>query len=73
MELLPRLKKVQRILIVHGQEDQQVPSEHASTLYEVLDEPKALHIIEGADHRFTALEWREEAIGLTMEWFKRFL
>jgi fermentation-respiration switch protein FrsA (DUF1100 family) len=73
MELLPRLKKVRRILIVHGQEDQQVPPEHASTLYEVLDEPKALHIIEGADHRFTESEWREEASGLTMEWFKRFL
>jgi fermentation-respiration switch protein FrsA (DUF1100 family) len=73
VELLPRLKKVQRILIVHGQKDQQVPSEHASKLYEVLDEPKALHIIEGADHRFSASEWREEAISLTMEWFKRYL
>jgi alpha-beta hydrolase superfamily lysophospholipase len=73
VELLPRLKKVQRVLIVHGREDQQVPSEHASRLYEVLDEPKALHILEGADHRFSASEWREEAISLTMEWFKRYL
>jgi dipeptidyl aminopeptidase/acylaminoacyl peptidase len=73
VELLPRLKKVQRVLIVHGQEDQQVPPEHALSLYEVLDEPKALHILEGADHRFTASELREEAIRLTMEWFKRFL
>ena len=73
VELLPRLKNVQRVLIVHGQKDQQVPPEHASSLYEVLDEPKALHILEGADHRFTASEWREEAIRLTMEWFKRFL
>jgi len=73
VELLPRLKNIQRILIVHGQEDQQVPPEHASSLYEVLDEPKALHILEGADHRFTALEWREEAIRLTIDWFKRFL
>ena len=73
VELLPRLKNVQRVLIVHGQKDQQVPPEHASSLYEVLAEPKALHILEGADHRFTASEWREEAIRLTMEWFKRFL
>jgi fermentation-respiration switch protein FrsA (DUF1100 family) len=73
VELLPRLRNVQRVLIVHGREDQQVPPAHASKLYEVLDEPKAIHVLEGADHRFTASEWREEAIRLTMEWFERFL
>ena len=73
VELLSRLENVQRVLIVHGQEDQQVPSEHASKLYEVLDEPKALHILEGADHRFSAPESREEAIRVTMEWFKKYL
>jgi fermentation-respiration switch protein FrsA (DUF1100 family) len=73
VELLPRLKNIQRVLIVHGQLDQQVPSEHGLRLYEMLEEPKALHILEEADHRFTASEWREEAIRLTMNWFKRFL
>jgi fermentation-respiration switch protein FrsA (DUF1100 family) len=73
VELLPRLKNVQKVLIVHGDKDQQVPLEHASRLYEVLDEPKALHVLEGADHRFSESEWREEAISLSIEWFKRFL
>lgn len=73
VELLPRLKNIRRVLIVHGQLDQQVPSEHGLRLYEVLEEPKALHILEEADHRFTASKWREEAIRLTMDWFKRFL
>ena len=73
VELLPRLKNVQRVLIVHGREDQQVPPTHASRLYEVLDEPKALHILEGADHWFSASERREEAIRLTLEWFGRYL
>ena len=73
VELLPRLKNVQRVLIVHGQEDQQVPPDHASRLYEVLDEPKALHMLEKADHRFSAPESREEAIRVTMEWFKKYL
>jgi len=72
VELLPRLKNVQRVLIVHGQEDQQVPPDHASRLYEVLDEPKAMHMLEKADHRFSTTELREEAIRVTMEWFKRF-
>ncbi|MEJ2233636.1 MAG: YqiA/YcfP family alpha/beta fold hydrolase [Syntrophobacterales bacterium] len=73
VELLPRLKSVQRVLIVHGQEDQQVPPDHGSRLYEVLDEPKAMHMLEKADHRFSAPESREEAIRVTMEWFRRFL
>jgi fermentation-respiration switch protein FrsA (DUF1100 family) len=72
VELLSRLENVQRVLIVHGEKDQQVPPEHGSRLYEVLDEPKALRILEKADHRFSAPESREEAIRLTMEWFKRF-
>jgi dipeptidyl aminopeptidase/acylaminoacyl peptidase len=73
VELLPRLGNVQRVLIVHGQKDQQVPPDHASKLYEVLDEPKALHMLEKADHRFSAVESREEAIRVTMEWFKKYL
>ena len=73
VELLSRLKNVQRVLIVHGQEDQQVPPDHASRLYEVLDEPKALHMLEKADHRFSEVESREEAIRVTMEWFKKYL
>jgi dipeptidyl aminopeptidase/acylaminoacyl peptidase len=73
VELLSRLENVQRVLIVHGQEDQQVPPDHASRLYEVLDEPKALHMLEKADHRFSAPESREEAIRVTMKWFRRFL
>ena len=73
VELLPRLKNVQRVLIVHGQEDHQVPPAHASRLYEVLNEPKALHILEGADHWFSASERREEAVRLTLEWFGRYL
>jgi dipeptidyl aminopeptidase/acylaminoacyl peptidase len=73
VELLPRLKNVQRVLIVHGQEDKQVPPDHASRLYDVLDEPKALYMLKKADHRFSAPESREEAIRITMEWFKRYL
>ena len=71
--LLPRLENVQRVLIVHGEKDKQVPPEHGSRLYEVLDEPKALHMLEKADHRFSAVESREEAIRLSIEWFNRFL
>ena len=73
VELLTRLENVRHVLIVHGLEDQQVLPKHGSSLYEVLNEPKALHMLEGADHRFSAQESRKEAIRLTMEWFKKYL
>ena len=73
VELLSRLKNVQRVLIVHGEKDQQVPLEHGSRLYETLDEPKGLHILKKADHRFSEVESREEAIQVTMEWFNKYL
>ena len=73
VELLPRLKNVGHVLIVHGREDRQVLPKHGSSLFEALDEPKALHMLTGADHRFSSQESREEAIRLTMEWFKKYL
>ncbi len=73
VELLPRLKKVQRVLIVHGQEDHQVPPKHASRLLAALEEPKALHMLKDGDHRFSQPEVRQEAIRLSMDWFQRFL
>ena len=73
VQLLSRLESVQRVLIVHGEKDQQVPPGHGSQLYEVLNEPKGLHMLEKADHRFSAPESREEAIRVTMKWFKKYL
>jgi dipeptidyl aminopeptidase/acylaminoacyl peptidase len=73
VELLSRLKKIQRVLIVHGLEDQQVPREHASILFDAVEEPKDLHLLENGDHRFTSPEVRERAIRLSLDWFRRFL
>ena len=64
---------MQHVLLVHGEKDQQVAAEHGSRLYEVLDEPKALHMLKKADHRFSAVESREEAVRVTMEWFTKYL
>jgi dipeptidyl aminopeptidase/acylaminoacyl peptidase len=73
VELLSRLENLERILIIHGQGDQQVPPEHASNLFEALKEPKDLHLLENGDHRFSQQEVRDRAIRLSIEWFQRFL
>ena len=38
------------VLIIHGDRDEQVPVQHADTLYAVANEPKQLYIVRGADH-----------------------
>ncbi len=40
------------VLLIHGQEDEVVPVHEARRIYEQAREPKELHIIPGADHRF---------------------
>ena len=60
-------------LIIHGQRDELVPSSHAQVLYERANEPKALEILSGADHRLTNPEDRERAVRLTIAWFTRHL
>lgn len=55
------------ILIVHGDEDEVVPLEHARRLYRKAGEPKDLAIIPGAGHR---LRLEEKAINAALAWLK---
>ena len=64
---------VSHCLIIHGDQDELIPLPHARTLYQKARDPKALEIIEGADHRLTDRRHREEAIRLSLVWFKRYL
>lgn len=70
-DVIKRIKSP--ILIIHGDKDEIVPLEHAIKLYNHANQPKELKIIKGADHRFLNPVNREEAINLSLEWFKRYL
>lgn len=61
------------IIIIHGSCDEQVPILHAKTMHRKAKQPKKLHIIKGADHRFTNTLHRRRAIELTLKWFKDYL
>ncbi len=62
---------VSHCLIIHGDQDELIPLPHARTLYGEARDPKALEILQGADHRFTDRRHREEAIRLSLAWFTR--
>ncbi|MDP2953499.1 MAG: alpha/beta fold hydrolase [Chloroflexota bacterium] len=55
------------LLLLHGEADDVVPPQNAYTLFEKAGEPKALHILPGAGHRF-----RGEGAALTkaLQWLK---
>jgi len=68
------IKKIKSpILLIHGDKDDIVPLSHAVELYKNANTPKELKIIKGADHRFLNVAYREEAINLSLDWFKRYL
>lgn len=62
-----------RALIVHGEADEVVPVEHARRLLDRAGEPKALHLIPGADHRLSDPVHRLRAVEVSRAWLVRHL
>ncbi len=72
-DLAPALSKVSNCLVIHGGRDELVPVVQAKMIYEGLNYPKNMEIIEEADHRLTQPDHREKAIEITLKWFERYL
>ena len=58
-------------LIVHGDQDEIIPMEHANRLQQYRPENTELAIIKGADHMFSQEAQRREVVKLVVDWFKR--
>jgi len=56
-------------LIVHGSRDEAVPPSDAEDYRAALGERSKLHLMEGADHVFSSLAWKAEAIGVSQQFF----
>ncbi len=62
------------MLIIHGQLDEQIPCDQAEVLYEAVGSPvKELKIIRRANHGFTDQDKSDEVLGLSLNWFKKYL
>lgn len=57
------------VLIIHGSEDLAVPLANAQDYYEKVRGERRLYIVQGADHVFSRVDWEEEVIKLTADWF----
>ncbi len=61
-ELSPR-----PVLIIHGEADELIPTEHARQLYQAASHPRELILLKGAGHR---LRHNKEALSRTLSWLK---
>ena len=55
------------LLVIHGDEDELIPLEHAQMLYQKAREPKELKIIPGARHRMRV---EKAAMDFALDWLK---
>jgi fermentation-respiration switch protein FrsA (DUF1100 family) len=60
-------------LVIHGDQDELVPPEHARQIYEASLNPRQLEIIRGGDHRLTDAGHRRQAIQSSLDWIGRYL
>jgi uncharacterized protein len=60
-------------LIVQADTDEVVPPEHGRRLFERASRPKRLHVIRGADHRFSDMRHRLEALEESRRWLGKYL
>lgn len=59
---------VPRVLVIQGTQDEVVPPEHGRLLFERCADPKALIMLEGADHRLTDPAHRRRALRESLSW-----
>lgn len=69
------LKEVDKIkvpvLLIVGEKDKTVPTDHVEILYNALNCPKEFHIINGSEHTFKTPEHLEEIRGIIINWFAK--
>ncbi|MFC1651231.1 alpha/beta hydrolase family protein [Candidatus Latescibacterota bacterium] len=64
------------VLIIYGSDDNSVSPERAKGYFEVVNKngrDAELYVIEGADHVFTTVEWKQNVIHKTNEWLGNIL
>ncbi len=66
---LDDLPAVERVLVVHGQQDEIVPWREALAIYRQAGEPKRLLLMQRAEHRLLDPHCRQLALNATLSWF----
>lgn len=68
-----KLAAVHHCLVLHGENDELVPLWHAQKNHDAMASPKEIIIFPEGDHRFTDARHRQDAIEMTVNWFRTYL
>lgn len=72
-DILSESENISHALVVHGEKDETVPCIEGKKIYERLQQPKHIEIIEKGDHVFSDPSHRERVIDLAFNWFDKYL
>jgi len=68
-DIATNIKLIDRILVIHGSKDKTVPVENAYWIYGIARDPKALLILENADHRISDKDNQQRFMENAVKWF----
>lgn len=69
-DIAASMESIDHILIIHGSRDEIVAVENASWIYSHAHDPKALLILEEADHRISDTPNQQRFMKRTVQWFR---
>lgn len=64
------LKRMRNVCIIHGSKDEKVDRASAQTIYDMVNEPKEIHIIETKGHQYFG-EHEMEFLEIGVNWLKK--
>jgi alpha-beta hydrolase superfamily lysophospholipase len=70
-DIVPNLKFVSNVLIVHSQNDETVPVDHAHNIHANVSSPKTLKIFDDGDHRMSNPQHQQQFKTLFLGWLKK--
>jgi len=68
-DIAASMESIDHILVIHGSKDEIVAVENASWIYSRVQDPKALLILENADHRISDRLNQTRFMKSTVQWF----
>lgn len=60
------------LLVIHAENDEQVPKENGLKYYHAACQQKTIHLIKNSDHTFSSYTFEEELFSVTYAWLEQF-
>ncbi|MGI5967655.1 alpha/beta hydrolase [Anaerotruncus rubiinfantis] len=59
------------ILLIHGSEDEVIPIDCAYQFQDIYGDQMELHIVEGSNHQYSSLKWKQEVYDTSIAYLKK--